>query len=60
MVGRQKMKDWKASLRYWATKEPKKRPSMGKPGVVYQETAEQSAAKMDRLKKLAAAMGGTE
>ena len=56
MVGRQKMKDWKASLRYWAAKE--KRPVMGKPGKVYSESPETQAAKMDRLKKVAAAMGG--
>lgn len=56
MVGRQKMKDWKASLRYWATKE--KRPTMVKPGQTFTEDPENQAKKMERLKKLTAAMGG--
>lgn len=55
MVGRQKMKDWQASLRYWATKE--RRPTMVKPGQTFAEDPDQEARKMERLRKLTAAMG---
>lgn len=52
-VGRNPMKDWRASLRYWASKEPTRKPAMS-PSMDYGDTS----AKVDRMKRIAAAMGG--
>ncbi len=54
-VGKNQMKDWKASLRYWASKEPKKKPAMA-PSMDYGDTS----AKKDRLRKLTAALEGQD
>lgn len=56
IVGKSKMKDWQASLRYWQTKE--KRPSSSAPGKAYSEPPEKQAEKIERMRKMTAAMKG--
>lgn len=57
MVGNRKMKDWKASMRYWQSKEkPGKRPAMTRPSMDYAADAEKKMAEARAAAKL---FGGT-
>jgi len=55
MVGNRKMKDWKASMRYWQSKEKLgKRPSMTRPSMDYSETSEDD---LKEIRAFARSMG---
>ena len=55
MVGNRKMKDWKASMRYWQTKEPTGKKPMNQTAKGF-DSAEDAKAKVERMRKVAAAM----
>ena len=53
-VGRGRMKDWRASLAYWQSKE--KRPTMAQPGKSTDRQA--TAADLERMRKIAERLNG--
>lgn len=58
MVGNRKMKDWKASMRYWQSKETPKKKPLNETAKGFDSEEEKTKA-IERMKKMSAAWGAS-